>query len=221
MAGDEGRDVSPDGSPIPVYLALPFGDAPSIVHDAVPAGATILELGCGVGRLTRPLVGLGHRVVAVDDSPEMLEHVTGAETLCGDLFTLDLGRTFDAVLAASHLVDVPERERRLELLEVCRRHITADGVVVFQRHDPEWARDPADSEGLSGPVALQFRLLEHRGETFDAAVTYTVGERSWTQSFTAAVLEDDILAEDAETGGLRLDRWLDDRRSWGLLVPRQ
>lgn len=64
-----------DGCPVEVYRLLPPGGEPGIVHEAVPEGASILELGSGVGRVTHALLDLGHPVVAVDDSPEMLADV--------------------------------------------------------------------------------------------------------------------------------------------------
>ncbi|MBN8482167.1 MAG: methyltransferase domain-containing protein [Xanthomonadales bacterium] len=39
---------------------------------SVPPGATFLELGCGVGRITRWLAGLGERIIAVDVSANHL-----------------------------------------------------------------------------------------------------------------------------------------------------
>jgi SAM-dependent methyltransferase len=39
-----------------------------------PAGARLLDFGCGVGRLARPLARRGCRVVAADVSPQMLAH---------------------------------------------------------------------------------------------------------------------------------------------------
>ncbi|WP_328605353.1 hypothetical protein OG943_35855 [Amycolatopsis sp. NBC_00345] len=48
--------------------------------------------------MTHPLVALSHRVVAVDDSPEMLAHVRGAETVCARIGDLRLGRRFGGVL---------------------------------------------------------------------------------------------------------------------------
>ena len=45
------------------------------MHAAVPEGASILELGCGTGRILKPLAALGHLVHGVDDSPGMLAHV--------------------------------------------------------------------------------------------------------------------------------------------------
>src|ERR687894_2009800 len=48
-------------------------------------GGVVLELGCGSGLLTRHLVDAGHRVVATDASPAMLEltrdHASGAEEI--------------------------------------------------------------------------------------------------------------------------------------------
>jgi cyclopropane fatty-acyl-phospholipid synthase-like methyltransferase len=40
----------------------------------LPAGARLLDFGCGVGRLIRPLARRGYRIVAVDVSPQMLSH---------------------------------------------------------------------------------------------------------------------------------------------------
>ncbi len=47
-------------------------DIPFIMAQAGAPPATILELGCGTGRLALPLLKAGHYVVGVDNSPEML-----------------------------------------------------------------------------------------------------------------------------------------------------
>jgi ubiquinone/menaquinone biosynthesis C-methylase UbiE len=70
--------ITPDGCSVEFYSLLPPMGEPEIVHDAIPPGASILELGAGAGRMTRPLVGLGHPVVAVDESGEMLARIRGA-----------------------------------------------------------------------------------------------------------------------------------------------
>src|SRR3979411_574152 len=82
--------VTPDGRAVDFYARMTAMGEPEIVHAAIPAGVSILELGCGAGRVTHPLVALGHPVVAVDESPEMLAHVRGAETVCARIEELAL-----------------------------------------------------------------------------------------------------------------------------------
>jgi SAM-dependent methyltransferase len=212
--------VAPDGSPVEVYLRLPLRGEPELIHGAVDPGASILELGCGVGRVTRGLVALGHPVVAVDNTPEMLRHVrqvTGAEPVLADVFALDLGRRFDAVVLGSHFVDDEDAGRRRTLLEVARRHVEAGGAVLVERYDPAWARQAEPSTSRVGDVVVAFHDVVHDGDVFSAAVTYTVEGRSWTQRFRARVVDDRLLRTSAASVGLRLERWLDERRTWALL----
>ena len=58
--------ITPDGCAVEVYTRLPIGPEPDIIAAAVPAGAHILELGSGVGRMTHPLLERGFTVTAVD-----------------------------------------------------------------------------------------------------------------------------------------------------------
>jgi len=125
-----------DGSPVEFYELLPAMGEPELVHGVIPAGATVLELGCGAGRITRALVALGHPVTAVDDSPEMLAEVRAGETVFADIRQLHLGRTFGCVLLMSNLVNAGEDDRRA-FLRCCREHVALDGVVVIERMDPQ------------------------------------------------------------------------------------
>ncbi len=211
--------VAPDGSPLEVYLALPPGDAPQLIHEAVGAGGSILELGSGPGRMTHPLRDLGHPVVAVDNYQEMLDHIVGAQTVLGDILTLDLGKRFDAVVAASHLINQADSLQRRRVLDVCRRHVDASGVVLIERYEPEWAVSPTPREGRVGPVGMSFQPVEIRESSFDAVVTYELNGRQWRQDFTAAAVSDEMLISAASESRLRLVRWLDEDRTWALLAP--
>lgn len=211
--------VAPDGSPVEIYLALPAGETPNIIDSAVSPNSAVLELGSGPGRITHPLIEMGHHVTAVDDSPDMLEHVRGAETIVADGFELELGRSFDAVVAASHFINAPERDRRLQLLETCRRHVNSDGVVLVERYNPEWAADPSPGHGQVGDVTVDFEPIEVNAYGFSGRVTYTLGSQSWAQEFSATSVSDDMLRDEAEEAGLRLAGWLDEGRTWAKLVP--
>lgn len=211
--------VAPDGSPVDVYLALPAGEVPDIIDSQVGRRSSILELGSGPGRITHPLCELGHRAVAVDDSPEMLAHIHGAESVFADLFTLELRRTFDAVIAGSHLINSAEEAERLRLLQVCRRHVRPDGVVLIERYEPGWAKDPPASDADVGSVHIRFEPLDVSGGTFTGQVVYTLEGRSWTQRFTACSVTDEQLAEEADSVGLRLTGWAAENHTWARLEP--
>jgi SAM-dependent methyltransferase len=138
--------VAPDGSPVGVYLRLPERGEGALVAAAVPPPASVLELGCGTGRITRQLVQLGYDVTAVDESSEMLAHVRGATTVLARIEELDLQRRFDAVLLLSNLLTVEPRRRRV-FLAACARH--AD-LLVVETLPLGWAPDSSDTLRIDG-----------------------------------------------------------------------
>lgn len=206
--------VAPDGSPVAVYLRLPPADEPELVHSAIPAGADILELGCGPGRLTHAFVALGHRVVAVDESEEMLRHVEGAERVRARIETLDLGRRFDCVLLASNLVNSDRSERRA-FLACCGRHVAPEGCALIQRLEPQadWLAREGRTWERNG-VSVTWRAVHQVGRTVSAVAEYRIGDIVWEQPFTSHLLDDHELADELASVGLRLARVLDEQRTW-------
>ena len=212
------NEVAPDGSPVAIYLALPSEPELSIVREAVCAGASVLDLGSGPGRLANPLAAAGHEVTAVDDSAEMLHHVVGASAVLADVWQLDLGRRFDVVLATSHLINHPSQAGRAALLDVCRRHVRDGGSVLVQRYPPAWV--PAEGRRMVGPVEVHLHDVEPLDGCFSAVVTYSLGAQAWDQAFMAAVVDDDELRRSAAAAGLDVTAVLDDAGAWVLLVAR-
>jgi SAM-dependent methyltransferase len=192
-----------------------------IVHEAVGPGASILELGCGTGRITRALTALGHPVVAVDQSPDMLAHVTGAETVCSLIQDLSLGRRFDAVLLASTLINVPDDDARTALLTTCRAHVSDTGRVIVEWYPPAWFESAGDRERTRNGIILRVHdVTRPAPDLLSATVDYGVGDgRWWTQTFTAKQLSEPTLAASLATAGLRLDRYLTPDRYWFSAVP--
>lgn len=213
----ETRDVASDGSPVDVYRALSCEPDLSRLRSILPQGASILDLGCGSGRLSNPLAAAGHHVVAVDDSAEMLAWVEGAETVLGDVFALDLRRRFHAVLALSHLINGHERWMRSQLLRVCRKHVDDDGVVIVQPYRPGWV--PTETTSSAGRVGVHLHDVVDLDGGFGAAVTYTLGERSWTQRFSAAIVDDEEMAALAAMNDLSVIGAVDGDDAWVLLEP--
>jgi SAM-dependent methyltransferase len=212
--------ITPDGCAVELYALLqPMGE-PEIVHAAVPAGASVLELGAGAGRVTHPLLALGHPVVAVDESAEMLARIRGAETVRARIEDLDLQRRFDVVLLASFLVNTDDRDLRRRFLATCQRHVRDGGCVLIQRHPPAWFDEAAEGEGVAGGVLHRLRDLRRPGPGLLAAtVEYQVGDQVWTQSFTAERLDDEALAAALAEAGLAVGAYLTGDGSWVMAVP--
>jgi len=218
--GPDGQKT-PDDSPVGLYLAIGTEGEPEIVHSVIPAGASILDLGCGVGRIAHPLIRLGHPVVAVDESAEMLAHLRGAETFRSKIEDLDLGRTFDCVLLMSNLVNSSDEGRRAAFLRTCRRHVAADGVVLIERYDPKLRVQEGAWDGAYGGVNV---TLVRRGEggTGHWKLTYTHPDgRTWTQEGTGAprVLDDEQMGAALAEAGLETDRIFGPKRRWVLARP--
>jgi SAM-dependent methyltransferase len=211
-------NIAPDGSPVELYARLaPLGE-PELIHAAVPAGATILELGCGAGRVTHPLVALDHPVVAVDNSEEMLARVSGAETVLADIETLDLGRRFPVVLLGSNFVNDPDPARRRRLLAACARHVEPGGLVLAERTPPDWEPSP-ETEVERGGVLMTLRELSRHGKLVSAVMEYRTEASVWRHAFTSYLIDDDELAVALAEAALRLDGFLDEQRAWIRAVP--
>jgi SAM-dependent methyltransferase len=203
--------AAPDGSPVELYARLPELGEGEVVASVLPAGAAVLELGCGAGRITRQLVGLGYRVTAVDESPEMLAHVQDAETVQAQIEGLDLGRRFDAVLLASNLVTA-EPEQRRALLETCRRH--AD-LALVEALPLGWS--PEDGERTLGDVLSRLRVHRVEEGVVHGEMQYEAGGETWQHPFTMRVFADEAELDAAlAEAGLRLERRLDPR--WFVAV---
>jgi hypothetical protein len=165
--------------------------------------------------VTHPLVSLGFRVTAVDESAAMLAHVRGAATVRADVRALDLGRRFDAVLLASHFVNVPDEDERSALLGVCARHVTAEGWVLVECYPPELDWEAAvGRERRHGPVTIRVAAAERAGTSIAATVEYEVDGMQWRQPFEAEMLDEPALRDSLERAGLQFDRWLDRERGW-------
>jgi len=213
--------ITPDGCAVDFYALMSARKEPEIIHEAAgdPA-ASILELGSGTGRVTRPLTELGHRVVAVDESPEMLAHITNARTACSRIEDLALDEQFDVVLLASHLINVPGEPERQELLAACARHVAPDGCVVIEQHAPDWFTTAADSESEADGIIFRLRdVARPAPDLLSATVEYQAGERIWTQTFTTRKLTTDQLMASLAAAGLAFDRYLTADHTWLRAIP--
>ncbi|WP_405838963.1 class I SAM-dependent methyltransferase [Streptomyces sp. NBC_01518] len=212
--------ITPDGCAVELYSRLSIGQEPEIIAAAVPAGARILELGSGVGRMTHPLLERGFTVTAVDESAEMLERVKGARTICSPIENLDLGETFDVVMLASFLVHAGDAEVRRGLLRTCVRHVAPGGCVLIQREGEDYhtnlPRERIDPSGFT----VRMVSAEPVGDGVDSVrAEYVFPDTVWTQTFLSRPLTKDQFEEALAEAGLRVDSYLTPDRIWVRAVP--
>lgn len=193
-------------------------DEPQIIASVVPPPATLLELGCGAGRVTGPLVRDGYQVTAVDESAEMLAAVSeaapGAETVRSTIEDLALDRTFDVVWLSSFLVHAPDIPVRERMLEVCRRHVEPDGTVIVQREGAGWhtqiPRQGPAGDGISRVVASN----DVGDGVREVHVEYEFPGARWTQTFRSRPLTAEQFEEALRSAGLVVSRYLDSSGTW-------
>jgi SAM-dependent methyltransferase len=113
----------------------------------------VLEVGCGSGLLTKHLTDAGHRVVATDASPAMLEIARSYAPDAIDHLVLALPDDplpeADAIVSTGHALSYIDTQERLEAaLVACARALRPGGVLALDledlsTRDAQMARPPA------------------------------------------------------------------------------
>jgi SAM-dependent methyltransferase len=86
--------------------------------------------GSGPGLIAEPLAERGYRVVAVDNSPEMLAYLSRAVPVLGDIEVLELGERFSLHIVGC-VDEVTGQQNRIDrFLATAARHVKASGRVV-------------------------------------------------------------------------------------------
>jgi len=118
-------------------------DAAFYRHFLVARGETILEVGCGDGRLGRRLAALGHRVLGVDNSPAMLRQAVsqaqpGFAVAAMDMRRLAFGQSFSVAIIAQHTLNLLTGEKEVrQTLAACRAALIMGGRLLLHLFLPE------------------------------------------------------------------------------------
>lgn len=95
---------------------------------------SVLDAGCGTGRVAIELARRGVDVVGVDlDRPMLDEARAKAPELAwieADLVELDLGRTFDVVATPGNVMIFLARDAEAEVVRRLAAHLAPEGVLV-------------------------------------------------------------------------------------------
>jgi SAM-dependent methyltransferase len=116
-------------------------------------GGLVLELGCGSGLLTRELIGAGHRVIATDASPAMLDiargYVTGAQDIRQLTLPDDPLPPADAVVSVGHVLSyLPEADAITAALTAIARALRPGGLLAIDLCDLSYGQNRRDSPPL-------------------------------------------------------------------------
>ena len=216
--GQRPGKIAPDGSPVELYLRLSSGPAPAIIDKALPRRASILDLGCGTGAVAHELRRLGHIVTGVDECAEMLEHVR-VPSIRGRIEELRLPDRFDAVILASHLLNPVPPSMRLRYLRTCREHVRDDGRVLLEMHDPNAFADAPLERSCEDGVMRIYDVVQLGDNAKKATLSWTFGDRSWTQQVTVWHVGPAALDRDLAAAGLRRDGAINGEPRWVIAVP--
>ena len=140
----------------------------------------VLDAGCGTGRVAVELARRGLDVVGVDLDPSMLDVARSKAPdltwVQGDLATVDLGRTFDAVVLAGNVMIFLARGTEAAVVANLARHLVPGGALVAGFSVEPGRLDLAtyDAAATSAGLSLAGRWSTWEGAPFsggDYAVT--------------------------------------------------
>lgn len=132
------------------------------------APGSVLDAGCGTGRVARELARRGVDVVGVDLDESMLATARRRSPeltwIQADLASVDLGRTFDVAVAAGNVMILLTPGTEPDVLTSLARHLRPGGPLVagFQLRSDQLTL--ADYDALA--AAAGFQLVE-RWSTWD------------------------------------------------------
>lgn len=165
------------------------------VVEGLPAGARVLDLGCGTGEpVAKHIVECGFRVTGVDESAEMLKFarqtVPEAELIHADMVTVELVEIFDAAVVWDSMFHV-ERKHHAAIYRKLATSLRPEARVLL-------------SVGGSEPT-------EHEGEGFTSEM--------YGQTFYYSGFAPEVTRKLLEESGFEIELWeVDDPTSRGHIA---
>ncbi len=159
------------------YVRTEF-DIPFWLSEARAVKNKVLELTCGTGRVSLPLLKAGIDLTCVDYAPRMLDrfqkkleqHRLSCSLICQDIAELTLPGRYGLIFIPFHSFSelVTEEDRRKTLLRV-RRHLAGNGIFICTLQNP--ALRTASMDGTSRPIG-EFSLPHGESLVVKSRLTY-------------------------------------------------
>jgi SAM-dependent methyltransferase len=192
----------------------------------------VLELACGNGRTTIPVLEQGYEVVGLDASEHMLQRLTDKlrepdhrqyadklTTVEGDMSQFSFDRKFGLILLGTSTVWMLTESQRASLFASVREHLTEDGRFLLTLQEFPWlAEDSAPFERMScytahdGVAPVFCTHLEYvdpqqkirQTNIFSQRVHEGAVTRSVIYTAQTNLLPPSVLADEVERAGLRV-----------------
>lgn len=151
----------------------------ALLQPVLDRGGTVLEIGCGSGLLTRYLVEAGHRVIATDASPAMLDLAREAAPDAAEVRMLTLPDDpvpeVDAIVGVGHALNyLPDEPAVAQALEKLCAALRPRGVLAVDICDLEYGelrRDAGDLARVEDDWAMFARFSLPRPNLFVRTLT--------------------------------------------------
>lgn len=176
MTGFDGRSYQSHFDALSASGMDVHGEA-QLVRSFSPA--TVLDAGCGTGRVAIELSRHGIVTLGVDVDASMINEARrrgpALEWVHSDLAGLDLGRRFDVVVMAGNVPIFCPATDRPALVRSCAGHLTHRGRLIsgFQT-DRGYSLDQYDSAAAEAGLVLEERYSTWGQTPFDPDGDYAV-----------------------------------------------
>jgi len=148
--------------------------------EALLDAGSVLDAGCGTGRVAIELARRGFDVVGVDLDERMLvtarEKAPDLSWVTGDLSTVQLDRRFDAVAMPGNVMIFVEAGSEARAIANMARLLHADGLLIagFQLGRRDWTLEHYDQWCDRAGLGLVGRFATWDRDPFDSECDYAV-----------------------------------------------
>jgi SAM-dependent methyltransferase len=201
-----------------------------------PDCRSVLEPGCGSGRVLEPLARRGLEAVGIDRSPAMVElaRARGAEVVLADMTGFDLGRRFDGAVCPINTLAHLSPEELARHLDAMGRHLRPGARYLVQlqlggeAHSSRWETDGLRVTWATEHVDLaagrqrqRSRIELPSGEVVEELHELTLWTpKAWTAAIEASPFTQTALFDGAQDGYPAVEPGAEGPMLWHELTRR-
>lgn len=107
----------------------------NLIVKTIPAGGSVLDLGCGTGEpITQFFIDKGFKVTGIDGSKKMVElcqkRFPNEQWIVSDMREINLNQQFDVVLAWHSFFHLDQDSQR-KMFQIFATHLKPGGILAF------------------------------------------------------------------------------------------